>query len=106
MRLGRVLGASVLLTAVVVAPVLVLRHTDTGPVLRTVRVGAMPGMVAVDEASARLFVVNTNSGCSPQTDDWAWIPGSVRHRLSCVPEPPTPQCNLAGSVTVVDTSRL
>jgi YVTN family beta-propeller protein len=52
------LGCSLLL-AVVVVLVVVLRRPATGPVLRTVTVGYMPGMVAVDERTNHAFVTNS-----------------------------------------------
>ncbi len=59
MRRPRVLGAGVLLVVAVLAPVMVLRHTDAGPVLGTSTVGSMPGMIAVDALTNRAFVTNS-----------------------------------------------
>ncbi len=77
----------------------------TGRLLRTIPVGRHPISLAVDEATARLFVVNTNSGCV-SADTWGWIPGSIRHWLPLISQPPKPKCGMPGSVTVIDTSRL
>jgi hypothetical protein len=68
-------------------------------------VGRHPYALAVDEATARLFVVNTNSGCVP-ADRFGWIPGSLRRWLPFISQPPKPRCNMPGSVTVIDTSHL
>jgi YVTN family beta-propeller protein len=77
----------------------------SGRVLHTLTVGRHPIALAVDEATARLFVVNTNSGCI-EADPWRWIPAPVRHLLPLISQPPRSMCGMQGTVTVVDTSRL
>ena len=78
----------------------------SGHLLRTLRVGRHPIALAVDEATARLFVVNTNSGCVPHPGFLDQVPSSVRHLLPFLPASPWLTCDMPGSVTVIDTSRL
>lgn len=59
MRIARPLAVGVLL-ALVLGGVVVVRRLDTGPVLRTVPVGALPWRVAVDEQTGRVFIANFN----------------------------------------------
>jgi YVTN family beta-propeller protein len=77
----------------------------SGSLLNTLPVGRHPVALAVDETTARLFVVNTNSGCASR-DAFGWIAGSVRQRLPFISQPPKPTCGMPGSVTVIDTSHL
>jgi YVTN family beta-propeller protein len=78
----------------------------TGQVRQTIAVGLNPIALAVDEASARLFVVSTNSGCIRRTSIWDQVPPSVRSLLPFLPKPAPPICNAPGTVTVIDTSRV
>jgi YVTN family beta-propeller protein len=77
----------------------------SGHLLHTVPVGRHPIALAVDETTARLFVVNTNSGCTG-VDLWRWIPTSIWRLSSLLSQLPRPRCGLQGTVTVIDTSRL
>ena len=82
-------------------------NARSGHLLYTLRVGRHPYALAVDETTARLFVVNTNSGCVPAAPSlWDRLPAGVRHALPWLPGRPPPQCHLAGRVAVVDTSHL
>jgi serine/threonine-protein kinase len=78
----------------------------SGQVLRSIAVGRNPMALAVDEATARLFVVNTNSGCVRPSNIGVYVPTFVRHVLPFLPAPSRTRCNMPGSVTVIDTSRL
>jgi hypothetical protein len=78
----------------------------SGTLLRTIGVGRHPISLAVDERTARLFVVNTNAGCLRPSSLWDRVPVAVRHALPFLPAPPKPTCNMPGTVTVIDTSRL
>jgi DNA-binding beta-propeller fold protein YncE len=72
----------------------------------TVAVGRVPAALALDVATARLFVVNTHSGCLPRPSAWALLPAGARRWLPFLPTPPGPYCAMPGSVTVIDASRL
>jgi hypothetical protein len=80
------------------------------PALRTVTVGLSPGQVVVDAATDRAFVnnhgVNTNAGCVRAPGLWQYVPSFVRRLLPFLPGPPRPDCNLPGSVSVIDASHL
>jgi YVTN family beta-propeller protein len=78
----------------------------TGRLLRTLSVGRHPIALGVDETLARLFVVNTNSGCVRRSGPWDRLPGSVRRWLPFLPPASQPTCHMPGTVTVIDTSRL
>jgi DNA-binding beta-propeller fold protein YncE len=78
----------------------------TGQMRQTIAVGRKPIALAVDEASARLFVVSANSGCSSRTSIWDYVPPSVRSLLPFLPKPAPLLCNAPGTVTVIDTSRV
>ena len=78
----------------------------TGQVRQTIAVGRKPIALAVDEGSARLFVVSTNSDCIRRTSFWDQVPPSVRSLLPFLPKPAPPLCNVPGIVTVIDTSRV
>jgi hypothetical protein len=60
----------------------------------------------VNETTARLFVVNTNSGCVRRSSPWDRLLGPMRHWLPLLPAPSQRICSGPGSVTVIDTSRL
>jgi YVTN family beta-propeller protein len=80
---------------------------NTGRPLRTIPVGRHPVALAVDATSARLFVVNTNSGCVPSSGAWNRVTSALSHVLRFIPSPSSSlTCELHGTVTVIDTSRL
>jgi YVTN family beta-propeller protein len=79
---------------------------QSGDLLHTVAVGRHPISLAVDEATARLFVVNTNAGCLHRSSLWDRVPAAVRQVLPFLPAPSRPTCYMPGTVTVIDTSRL
>lgn len=76
----------------------------TGRVLQTIGVGRLPTELAVDEATARLFVVNSNAGCVRPRGLWQFVPSFARRLLPFL-LPPL-DCNVPGTVSVIDTSRL
>jgi YVTN family beta-propeller protein len=78
----------------------------SGELLHTIGVGRHPISLAVDEDTARLFVVNTNAGCVRATGLWQYVPSFARRLLPFVPRPPKLDCNMPGSVSVIDTSHL
>ena len=78
----------------------------TGRLRRTLSVGRHPIALGVDEVSARLFVVNTNSGCVRPSGPWDRLRGSVPRWLPFLPPASQPTCQMPGTVTVIDTSRL
>jgi YVTN family beta-propeller protein len=78
----------------------------SGSLLHTIGVGRHPISLAVDEATARLFVVNTNAGCVRTPGLWQYVPSFARWLMPFLPGPPKPTCNMPGTVTVIDTSHL
>jgi DNA-binding beta-propeller fold protein YncE len=78
----------------------------SGRIQRTVPVGRVPAALALETATAGLFVVNTHAGCRPRPSLWALIPTGARPWLPFLPTPPGPDCAMPGSVTVIDTSHL
>jgi YVTN family beta-propeller protein len=78
----------------------------TGRVVQTIAVGRRPTELAVDEATARLFVVNSNAGCLPTSSLGDRVLSAVRHVLPFLPAPSRPTCHMPGTVTVIDTSHL
>lgn len=78
----------------------------SGRLLHTLRVGRHPYALAVNETTARLFVVNTNSGCLRPPRLWDRVPAGVRHALPFLPAPAPPICHMPGTVTVIDTAHL
>jgi YVTN family beta-propeller protein len=78
----------------------------SGELLRTIGVGRHPISLAVDEVTARRFVVNTKAGCLRPFSLWDRVPAAVRHVLPFLPAPARPTCHRLGTVTVIDTSRL
>jgi DNA-binding beta-propeller fold protein YncE len=78
----------------------------SGSLLHTIGVGRHPISLAVDEATARLFVVNTNAGCVRAPGLWQYVPSFARRLLPFLPGPPRPTCNQPGSVSVIDTAHL
>jgi YVTN family beta-propeller protein len=73
----------------------------SGALLQTINVGRHPISLAVDERTARLFVVNTNMGCTPR-NAFSWLPSPARRLLGLGPLDTA--CH--GSVTVIDTTRV
>jgi len=72
----------------------------TGMVRETLAVGLAPTAVAVDEQTARAFVVNF--GGRAIRDPWKWLPSDVRRRLPSVPKPQT--VDVPSTVSVIDAA--
>ena len=80
---------------------------DSGRVLRTIPVGNGPIAMAIDERTARVFVVNSGpTGTREGLDLWGWLPSSMRRWITWLPGPPPSTIIAAGTVTVLDTSRV
>lgn len=79
----------------------------SGRVLRTIPVGHGPTTMAVDERTARVFVVNSGpAGQRGGQDLWGWVPTSVRRWVPWLPGPSPSTIIAAGTVTVLDTARV
>jgi YVTN family beta-propeller protein len=79
----------------------------SGRVLGTLAVGNGPTTMAVDEHTARVFVVNSGpAGERGGQDLWGWVPASVRRRVPWLPKPSPSTIIAAGTVTVLDTARV
>ncbi len=84
-------------------------NARTGRVLRTITVGLLPEMVAADERTGRVFVVNM--GCPAPTHPcgdavpvaWGWVPDWLRRLLPWLPQPAP--LYKGGSVSVLDAGR-
>ncbi len=80
---------------------------QSGQVVRTLTVGAVPTSLTLDRHADRLLVgcVGTIGG-GPPNDPWGWVPPSLRHLLPFIPRPPTPSYPPPGSIMIFDTTRL
>ena len=78
----------------------------SGRVLHTIAVGWAPMALAVDETTARLFVVNKDGGglLGNSQSNWAWVPHAWRSWLPFLLVPPRP--SRASNVTVIDIAQL
>ena len=59
----------------------------SGAIVDTMGVGGLPRLVAVDEATGRVFVAS-DGGLVRASDPWRWLPGWLRRYTPFVPPPP------------------
>lgn len=80
---------------------------QSGQVVRTLTVGAVPTSLTLDRRADRLLVGcdGTVGGGTPN-DPWGWVPPSLRHLLPFIPRPPTPSYLPQGSIMIFDTTHL
>lgn len=76
---------------------------NSGAVRRTTLLSRGLSMMALDERTERILVVD-NGGSVPSPDAWGWLPASLRRRLPFVPSSPRPRV-VPPSVTMLDASR-
>jgi hypothetical protein len=64
-------------------------------------------LLEVDERAAHMFVVNNGpAGQRGGQDLWGWVPSSVRRRVPWLPGPSPSTIIAAGTVPVLDTTRV
>jgi len=78
----------------------------SGQSVRTLAVGAVPVLLALDRRHDRLLVGCIGAFGGTPDDPWGWVPGPVRRLLPFLPRPPAPTSTPQGSVMILDTTRL
>jgi hypothetical protein len=78
----------------------------SGQSVRTLAVGAIPVLLALDRRHDRLLVGCIGAFGGTPDDPWGWVPGPVRRLLPFLPRPPAPTSTPQGSVMILDTTRL